>query len=687
MNDLAAPRPLPSTALTPGQRAAEQRLLAFLDDPAARAFVLQGYAGTGKTFLVGQLVRHLRAQNRRFALTAPTGRGARVLTQKAEAETSTLHRILYSYHDLEVLDDDAGSHRFRYRVRENNLPADAVVIVDEASVVSDVGSDQELMTFGSGRLLSDLVRFLTPHQKVVFVGDPAQLPPVGMASSPALDPAYLETAFGLLAPMYVLTDVVRQESASPVLAHATWLRDALNARAFYEHVLPEKPPALVHLAPEAFEDAFLAEPDDGRIVVAHSNKRSADYNRRVRARLFPGADRPEPGDRVLVVRNTYAHGRALFNGEFGHIEAAEPDVVRRRIPLEKEGDRRKEVTLVWRQVRLRFEGDEGAPFVFEGQLLENVLTSDERGATLDEQRALFADFRIRHPHPPHPHPKKDRQAFQDTLRRDPFFNALHAKYGYAVTCHKAQGGEWPVVFVDFALPNALCQDGFRWAYTALTRTSDRLFAINPPAFPLGKGAVVADPGTPDPPPEGNFLYALDAAVSEALAAHGVALDGEPERLQYRVRFPVRVGEARGWADVQYRTSGHVSRAEPLRFSDEAAAEVVRVALAPLVGRVLSGGNDSAAPAEPEPHDFPFPFLYELYTRLRETLGARSVIITAVEHLQYKERYALRRGAETARLDIGYNQKARFRFEPSARPGDAPALVREVAEILRSTFSA
>ena len=309
--------------LTSGQASLVPKLQAFLDDDEARIFILRGYAGTGKTFLMKGVVDYLSAVNRSVRLMAPTGRAAKVLSTRTSRSASAIHAHLYSPRDRDDPDDE--DFTLVSDLTSNTDELDAVYVVDEASMVSDRETQNPLLQFGSGRLLADLLHFLEDapcaHRRhILFVGDAAQLPPVGMTVSPALSPVHLEEEFGLKPSEHTLTDIVRQKQDSGILALATALRTGLKNKTYALPRLPADVPDVERI--DARDMARLCWEVMGRritrdaVMIAQTNVRAQQLNRAFRRLQFPGVEELAAGDKLMVILNTHMHGEFICNGDF-----------------------------------------------------------------------------------------------------------------------------------------------------------------------------------------------------------------------------------------------------------------------------------------------------------------------------------------------------------------------------------
>ena len=450
---------------TPEQENAIKLLSQFLCSPKADVtFLLRGYAGTGKTSLVGALVRTLDFLKQKVVLLAPTGRAAKVFSAYAGHPAFTIHKKIYRER---AYSGEGGNFTLN-----DNLTTHTLYIVDEASMISNEGLSGAM--FGTGRLLDDLVQFVYSGQgcRLLLMGDTAQLPPVGEELSPALYADALR-GYGLEVVETDLTQVVRQEQQSGILWNATALRRLIAEEEW--GVLPKIRvsgfPDVKLLPGNELIDTLSACYDrdgtDETIVVCRSNKRANIYNNGIRAQILWREEELESGDLLMVAKNNYYWTEKEKNLDF--IANGETAVVRRvRRTAEMCGFRFADVLLSfpnWQDAEL------------EVRLLLDTLHSDAPALSREESERLFqtvledyADIPL----------KRDRMK---KMKADPYYNALQVKYAYAVTCHKAQGGQWKNVFLDqgYMSEEYLTPDYFRWLYTAFTRATDTLYLVNYPA--------------------------------------------------------------------------------------------------------------------------------------------------------------------------------------------------------------
>ena len=436
------------------------RLAEFLwDDNVPSVFVIKGYAGTGKTSLVGALVKTLETFERACVLLAPTGRAAKVFASYAAHPAYTIHKKIYRQR---AFTGDFTGFQLAHNAHKNTF-----FIVDEASMIAN--ETAEGAHYGSGLLLDDLFDFVYSGAgcRLILLGDTAQLPPVGQVRSPALDEEYLRR-YGYPVYSCELTHVVRQVEESGVLFNATRLRNAMQ----------ENPLPVPSIAWRRFPDVSLVGGDelvevlssayrrdgmDETIIVTRSNKRANIFNQGIRNRILYREEELTSGDLLLVARNNYFWSEKyekldfIANGDVAR-------VVRVRRVCEMYGFRFADVVLYFPD----YEEE------MEAKVILDTLHSESPSLTAEENTRLFNAVMEDYADVPSKRERLKR------LKNDPWFNALQVKYAYAVTCHKAQGGQWANVFIDmgYIRPDMLGLDFYRWLYTAFTRTTGRLWLIN-----------------------------------------------------------------------------------------------------------------------------------------------------------------------------------------------------------------
>ncbi|MEI8085985.1 MAG: AAA family ATPase [Paludibacter sp.] len=424
-----------------------------------KIFMLRGYAGTGKTSVVSALVRALNELKQKTVLLAPTGRAAKVIAGYSGFPAFTIHKKIYRQKSMS---------EFRFQLADN-LQTHTLFIVDEASMISNTGSET---AFGSGRLLDDLVQFVYSSDgcSLLLLGDTAQLPPVMQPHSPALERDKL-LGYGLHLHEYTLTHVVRQALESGILHNATLLRQQL---------IEEKTTEFPRFQLEGFTDIQklggmelideIQRSYDGvgvedTIVVTRSNKRANMYNNGIRARVMMKEEELTNGDLLMVTRNNYYWNKPYKEIDF----IANGDilqVVRVRKFYEIYGFRFVDLTL--RSLDYEWEID--------ARVWLDALQSESPTAMNEMTNQLFAAVAE-----DYPEITTKREMFKKVLDNE-FYNSLQVKFGYAVTCHKAQGGQWKKVFIDPGqiADDQLNSDFYRWLYTALTRATETVYLVNFP---------------------------------------------------------------------------------------------------------------------------------------------------------------------------------------------------------------
>ena len=444
----------------------------------ASVFILKGYAGTGKTTMVKVIAEYL-AQSRDVHLMAPTGRAARVLAAKTDRPAVTIHKAIYEKACVvskNVKDVAESEFKFIFPVRKNEHGGKIVAIVDEASMVCSRKIEHELFVFGTDNLMEDLLEFVRPDfgGKVIFVGDPAQLPPVGENVSNALRAAYFEER-GLKVVEAELTEVLRQKDDSIILKNAMMIRDLLKKEKRNCLVFEEKESDVETVSPDNFLSKYLDyRKQSGKhdsVVICYSNRAASKYNSDIRASLYSGDMPLQVNDILLITQNNYRLGR--MNGEFVPVLEIGARTQQSAPVYAQVGGERKRINITINFVQVVVPDGDGNPMLC--MLIEDLLTSDKASISIDENRALYINFCMRNPHL-----KQGTQAFADALTSDVYYNAIRAKYGYAVTGHKCQGGEWSKVFVDYTDRTGLNDDSLRWAYTATTRAQKTLYVTNLP---------------------------------------------------------------------------------------------------------------------------------------------------------------------------------------------------------------
>lgn len=438
-----------------------QKISVFLTDTHNDSiFVLKGYAGTGKTTLISTIVNNLTEINKKYVLLAPTGRAAKVIANYSEKAAFTIHKKIYY-----PKKSSGGGVTFTL---QPNKHKNTVFIVDEASMISDVDSDSKM--YANGSLLDDLITYVYSgtNCKMILLGDTAQLPPVNLEVSPALDIDTLSLHYNMEVDHIELDEVMRQEESSGILFNATELRELLKDSFITDFQFDvRKFKDIVRLVDgydiqDAINSAYSNYSIEDTAFIVRSNKRANQYNEQIRSRILDKESELATGDFLMVVKNNYFwlkdsdEAGFIANGDI--IEVLE---IFKIIEL---------YTFKFAKVKIRMV-DYPNQKPFETVLLLDTIKSESPSLTYEESNRLYQEV------------LKDYEGetkfkqFQK-VKANEYFNGLQVKFSYAITCHKSQGGQWNTVFVEQPyLPNGIDRDYIRWLYTAMTRAKNKLYLI------------------------------------------------------------------------------------------------------------------------------------------------------------------------------------------------------------------
>lgn len=448
---------------TTGQSMLITRLAEFVVGKETKPlFVLKGYAGTGKTTIVGALVKSLPELKLKSVLLAPTGKAAKILSNYSQQQALTIHKKIYRRQE-----NSDGGGKF---ILQANLHTNTIFIVDEASMISGGGSLSSGF-FSERSLLDDLFDYVYQgiNCKLIVIGDSAQLPPVGLDISPALDPEYLQKNYSLSINSIELKDVVRQAETSGILANATCVRNLIPNGPQTPKFSVDNYTDIVKLIGSELEDAlnqsYSKYGAEGTMVICRSNKRANIYNQQIRSRIRWQEDEISAGDFMMVVKNNYfwldegSKAGFIANGD--------------TVELLKVGKITELYGFRFAEVRLRLVDYPEEPEL-ETKILLNTIMAEAPALTQAENKKLYEAV------------LEDYMDITNKGKRikkvkeNPYFNALQVKFAYAVTCHKAQGGQWPSVFVEqgYITEDMINTEFLRWLYTAVTRATEKLYLVN-----------------------------------------------------------------------------------------------------------------------------------------------------------------------------------------------------------------
>lgn len=476
----------PAVTLTPSQKKVFEQLCAFVQSDRQRVFILKGYAGTGKTTLTRFLIKELQDMELPYCLLASTGRAAKILTNLSGTAISaqTIHSLIYKLKDFNQDLSD---------IKENEEPdgqlflvfdvvpidpdstPETVYIVDEASMVANVPEQNVLQAvFGSGMLLKELLDYdQRPNSKFIFIGDPCQLPPITENQSPALSESYFKHFFAIEPACAYLTQIIRQNNDNSIITASQQLRalwrdapddDSVYGNLHYWSNLPfgQNKDIQIHPNSDAMINDYIRKIQQGDFskatCICQSNSDCHKLSERIRNEMGFDPACVQKGDLLLVIQNN--HLTELMNGDMVIVDEVHPYVQQvaglsfRRITLTELYSNRKYSLL----------------------LLENILNTNQLNLNQEQQKALFVDF-ARRMKRRDIRPKS--QSFKEMMLLDPYLNALRCTYGYAITCHKAQGGEWDEVYLNYKRNIGLnpTKVTYQWLYTAVTRAKKKLHVV------------------------------------------------------------------------------------------------------------------------------------------------------------------------------------------------------------------
>ncbi|AXT60038.1 ATP-dependent endonuclease [Aquimarina sp. AD10] len=439
-----------------------QKLSHFILEGSKDAlFLLKGYAGTGKTTLIGTLVKNLWKAKLKAVLLAPTGRAAKVISNYSGKHAQTIHRNIYY-----PKKNQSGGLAFQLK---QNKSRDTLFIVDEASMIPDTPSDSKL--FENGSLLDDLMMYVYSgyNCKILFIGDTAQLPPVKLEVSPALNPDNLSMGFNKDVTQIELDEVVRQAENSGILMNATNLREQLNGGFYdtFQFNISGYTDIIRcidgHEIMDALNEAYSDSGHEESVIILRSNKRANIYNQQIRSRILFQEEELSAGDYLMVVKNNYfwldnkSEAGFIANGDI--IKILEIYAIK-----ELYGFRFAEVKISM----VDYPNQKS----FETVLLLETLTSETPSLSYEESNTLYQEVMKDY--------EDETSKYKKFLKvkNNKYFNSLQVKFSYAITCHKSQGGQWDIVFIEQPyLADGINKDYLRWLYTAVTRAKKKLYLI------------------------------------------------------------------------------------------------------------------------------------------------------------------------------------------------------------------
>jgi hypothetical protein len=432
---------------------------------------------------------------------APTGRAAMILRSKTNYG-STIHKSIYKLDNVEfssevielAKEDKDESYKLIFPI-DKLEKSNTLLIIDEASMISSRKSEHPVFQFGTDVLMQDIITYSQVHilnTKLIFVGDTAQLPPVGDNKSWAFEPSLFEKKD--MSVIEVELKEVKRQTDNLILKNASLIREKINEVNPKELAFSYDESSFIHLKSDELFFKFIEEnpiPEmNSSVIIAYSNAQCYHFNNAVREKYFPGIKDVYSGDILQIISNNYkTYPIELYNGDFAKVLAVYRDsrTISPLVYVEENGKRfQKNISLTFRKIQILLNNYDEP---FDCMIIESLLNSTHRDLTISESKAIYIDFIIRFDEIQNkkklqgvPYAKRYSTEFKEMMMHDPYMNAIRCKYGYAITCHKSQGGEWKKVFVDYSGRVSLKEDPLRWCYTATTRGVDTCYAINPPHF-------------------------------------------------------------------------------------------------------------------------------------------------------------------------------------------------------------
>lgn len=463
--------------LKPQQNEAFHLLKDFIKEKNSKAFILKGFAGTGKTTLMSGLIGWLNEEEIKYSLLATTGRAAKILSNKTGAAAHTIHSHIYVFNELsddlekmsnlqkDLAVDDKGQISLLFGLRTISSTDDKIYIIDEASMVSDIQDKSgSFAEFGSGDLLNDILAF-DQNGKYIFIGDPCQLPPINQSNSPALSSKYIKSKYGYNVQEFELKEIVRQKGNNGIIDASFKLRKLQENNPPVKFAnLPVKGHSNINLHSSHVDllnhyiDKISSEGYDDSTMIAQTNKHCSDLNKAIRTALHSSSLKLVVGDLLMITQNNYLS--ALVNGD--------------QVVVRKIGDQEYRCGLSFLQVVVEELVSKNK---FTLLIIEDILYSTGTNLNSKQNKDLMIDYFKRMQSKGIS--QKDKK-FKDNMLIDPYLNALKAVYGYAITCHKSQGGEWDEVFLylDNKIHGIPKPGIYQWWYTAVTRAKNNLYIVD-----------------------------------------------------------------------------------------------------------------------------------------------------------------------------------------------------------------
>jgi len=664
-------------SLTPDQQSALEKLQSFFQSDD-HVFLLKGSAGSGKTTLLKTVIDILKQNGNSFRLMAPTGRASFILKERTGNDAYTIHKSIYNFSKLEEKDED-GRFQFHYKINENTKSLRTIYFVDEASMVSDVYSENEFFKLGSGYLMKDFFEYCDPvrkHNKIVFIGDYAQLPPVDMNFSPALSEKYISERYGLSVVSCMMTQVVRHAADSGIYANAAKIRQSIEVERYNEFGINDKVGEVSKVEMFGLVQEYCRQvknlPDKNAIIITHSNKQSLMYNQMVRKFIFNNHEHLNVGDLLLITRNNYSYSVDIFNGTIVRLLAmGEPE--HREIRFYGKNGIKEKVNIIFRDVLIEIPSLQGIETI-KCKILDQFVTAENAQLDAKTQQALYVDFKMRMELKGI---KPGTDLFKEEIRKDPYFNALQCKYGYAVTCHKSQGGEWEKVLVDLdVFIGKQTNTFFRWVYTAVTRSKHQLWHTNTPEFSAISRYIVK-PIQKINTGEVNFYYPKELSFLDwrwgnikRLCSENEIEVTENRAFSYQHIFTFARNQETCSLQLWYNNNFYSKDAVVMYSSNDEIRELcLHLTEASLMSdeipfQIIGG----------------FDFKQKMHDFFKSVCNEADVSITNIVQRQWSDRYYLKAKAQTAYIEFFYNDKHIYTFaQPKSTDGEEDEILKKIIQ--------
>ena len=451
----------------------ENNISSFLNDESSKALVITGGAGTGKTTLVKTIIKQLNQTQRDFYLLAPTGRASLNLYHHVSDITNVSAQTIHSFLYKKIEEDN--DEVVNFKITENELGFNAVIIIDEASMLSHEKSHSSFLQFGSGNVFQDLLGYLKltqSNRQLILIGDPYQLPPVNVSIAKVLQPDFLTENNVPNVRFIHLDKVYRQAESSKVLENATALRSQLETESFIQFPIVADGSEIFSVSMEDAIRSYLWDFNNS-IFVAYTNREVLSINLAFRDLCCFEKNTLEKKEPLVLMQNTFIQDTKYFNGDMFAVEAIGKEESFNYKINDADG-KTYDIKLSFIELELLHTATHT---LVSTMVLSHKLWEDSPEITRFEQQALMINFAQRNRHLTRGTPE-----FRQALRLDSYFNALFVKFGYALTCHKAQGGEWQKVYISLNRPqnDLKTRAGFSWSYTALTRAKEQAYIVGLP---------------------------------------------------------------------------------------------------------------------------------------------------------------------------------------------------------------